>query len=638
MMQYFWIMLGLLTAIPALAADPPKPGAKANRLAGEVSPYLLQHAYNPVDWHPWGPEAFALAKKENKLVFLSIGYSACHWCHVMERESFSNTAIAEIMNKNFICIKVDREERPDVDEIYMTALQALNESGGWPLSMFLTNSAKPIFGGTYWPPEDKMVDGEKVIGFKSVLTRVMELDTKDRAGLEKQADYVAKLTTTALEKNIKTLPLTELKPDLVLGVSEAFEIDPVHGGLGSKLRQFVGTKFPKSPAMLYLVRQLAKPNQQSLTKGVQLTLRKMADGGIYDQIGGGFHRYSTERTWTVPHFEKMLYDNAQLMEVYSVYRGITGNQEFDGTIRQTADFLAREMTSPEGGFYSALDADSEGHEGRFYVWTAKQLTEVLGAENLATRSHFGFTEKPNFEGEYYIPCVKKPLDAKFAAEVEAAKAKLFAARAKRERPFLDKKILTAWNGQMIAGYAEAGRVLKEPKYIEAAAKAAEFLLKNMRTKEGRLLRIYAAKPNEKPSARGTAFLDDYAYLIHGLLNLYDATQAPQWLHASQQLADVMLKHYYDADKGGFYLTANDGEQLFARGQDHYDGAQPSANAMAMRCCVRLAIITKDAKFVLAAEKTLKRFAPILQEHPTSAPMTADALELWLASREVPKSP
>ncbi|HSQ57154.1 MAG TPA: DUF255 domain-containing protein, partial [Gemmata sp.] len=343
----------------SVADDPkPKDGRPAktsqNRLAKSSSPYLLQHANNPVDWYPWGAEAFERAKREKKLIFLSIGYSSCHWCHVMERESFSNAAIAKLMNDNFVCIKVDREERPDIDDIYMTALSVTDVQGGWPLTMILTPDGKPIFGGTYFPPEDKKVGENTIPGLKSILARVIELDKKERPELEKQADHIAKLTNEVLERNSRVLALVKLDRDLVKGVAEGFEIDPEHGGTGSKARMFKGTKFPRPPVWQFLLSQ-TKPNEP-IAKGVTLTLRKMAEGGIYDHIGGGFHRYSTERTWTVPHFEKMLYDNAQLVELYSDAFARNPDPLYNRVVAETLAFVHREMTSPEGAFYSALDA------------------------------------------------------------------------------------------------------------------------------------------------------------------------------------------------------------------------------------------------------------------------------------------
>ena len=623
-----------LLATPAAAADPPK--GKPNKLAGEVSPYLLQHAHNPVDWHPWGPEAFAKAKKENKLVFLSIGYSSCHWCHVMERESFSNAAVAEQMNTHFVCIKVDREERPDVDEVYMTALQALGESGGWPLSMFLTPDAKPIFGGTYWPPEDRMIEGETVPGFKTVLKRVTELVGKDRDGLFKQADKVAEMTVESLERMARSVPLAKLDRDLVADAVAVYDIDPEHGGFGSRARGYRGTKFPRVPALTLLLREGQSKQFEQTGKLVRLTLDKMAAGGIYDHLGGGFHRYSTERTWTVPHFEKMLYDNAQLVELYAEAHRLSLNPADARVIRETLAFVEREMTSPDGGFYSALDADSNGKEGEFYVWTTKEIDEVLGTGDDAKLFKLAYgIDQVNFEGKYHILRLPKPLaelakdrkltENELLAELAAPKAKLFAVRAKRERPFLDTKVLTGWNGQMIAAYAKAGEVLKEPKYTQAAEKTATFVMSKMRGADGRLTRMYAAKPGEKPAARGTAFLEDYAFLLHGLLNLHDATGTAKWLDEAKAVADQMLKWHGDADRGGFYMTANDGEKLFARGKDYYDGAQPSGNGTAARELVRLWRKTKDEKYKAAAEKTVKVFANVLKANPQAAPLTADAL-------------
>jgi uncharacterized protein YyaL (SSP411 family) len=627
-------LLALALAGTARPDDPPKPAAKgeANRLAGEVSPYLLQHAHNPVDWRPWGPEAFAAAKKESKLVFLSIGYSACHWCHVMERESFSDAAVAKLLNDNFDCVKVDREERPDVDEVYMTALQSLGETGGWPLSMFLTADGKPIFGGTYWPPADRKFADGVAPGFTTVLKRVIELNKSDHAGLVKQSEYVAKLVTDAMAKSAAAKPAEKLDASLVTECANAFEFDPEFGGFGVKLRGFRGTKFPKAPALLFLVRQAAKPGREELAKSVKLTLQRMAEGGIRDQVGGGFHRYSTERTWTVPHFEKMLYDNAQLLEVYALHRQLTGDTVFDDVIRSTATFVEREMTSPDGAFYSALDADSEGKEGAFSVWTTAELDMALGPlpAHADFRDYYSLTGVPNFEEKFFIPRVNLASKVTPTPEFAELRQKLFDVRAKRERPFLDTKILTGWNGQMIAGLAQAGTALKEPKYIAAAEKCADFLLTTMHTPDGRLRRVYAAKPGGKPEARGTAFLDDYAYLMHGLLNLYDATKNQRWLKASKSLADEVLKHFGDPAAGGFYLTPADGEPLFARGKDHYDGAQPSANVTATHALVRLAKLTGDPTYRDAAGRSLKALAVPLAELPTSAPVTADAIDLWLA--------
>src|SRR5262245_18281744 len=385
---------------------------------------MFQHAYNPVDWYPWGPEAFDRAKKEKKLIFLSIGYSACHWCHVMERESFSNADIAKILNDNFVCIKVDREERPDIDDIYMTALNVTGEQGGWPLNMFLTPEGKPIFGSTYFPPEDKKVGDGTILGFKTVLKKVIEFD-KDRADLEKQADHVAKATVDALDANSRAIALVPLKRDIIADAIEAFDIDPEHGGTGSKGRMYRGTKFPRPPVWGFLLSQSQKPNNDALKKKVSLTLGKMLEGGIYDQLGGGFHRYSTERTWTVPHSEKMLYDNAQLVEIYATAFRATKKPLYRRVVDGTLAFVAREMTSPDGAFYWDLDGDSDGEEGRFYVWTDKDLDEILTDNSDAelVKAVFGAAGAPNFEAKYHIFTLPRPL-AELAKERKLTESQL----------------------------------------------------------------------------------------------------------------------------------------------------------------------------------------------------------------------
>jgi len=623
-----------------------KEKGKPNKLAKSSSPYLLQHAHNPVEWYPWGPEAFERAKKENKLIFLSIGYSACHWCHVMERESFSNLEIAKLLNTHFVCIKVDREERPDVDDIYMTALSVTGEQGGWPLSMFLTPEGKPIFGATYFPPEDKKVGDDTVPGFKTILAKVVEFD-KDRADLVKQADRIAERTVEALEANGRVAVLVPLKRELVSAALDAFDIDPEHGGTGNKGRSFRGTKFPRPPVWGFLLSQAQKPGNDELKKKVALTLAKMLEGGIYDHLGGGFHRYSTERTWTVPHFEKMLYDNAQLVELYAEAYAADPRPEYKRAVAETLDFISREMTSPENGFYSALDADSNEKEGEFYVWTAAEIKAVLGNDADATlfKAVYSVTA-PNFEDKYHILRLPKALaavakeqkltEAELLTKLESLKKKLFDVRAKRERPFLDTKIIAAWNGQMIAGYAKAGLVFNEKAYAAAAASAADFVLAKMRDKDGRLLRIYAAAPGEKPAAKGTAFLDDYAYVIHGLLNLHDATRDPKWLDAAKQLTDAAVKWYGDGVRGGFYFTATDSEKLFARAKDSYDGVQPSGNSQMARNLLRLGLATKDDAYRDRGIRTIKAFALALQSSPTGMPTMLRALDELLDAAGTPE--
>ncbi len=641
-------VLAILTllACAALPADEPpkaKPAEKkANRLAQESSAYLLQHAHNPVDWYPWGAEAFAKAKKEGKLVFLSIGYSSCHWCHVMERETFENEAIAKVLNDNFVCIKVDREERPDVDDVYMTSLQVTRVGGGWPMSLFLTPEGKPIFGGTYFPPDDKKVGEDTIPGFNSILKTVMGLHKDKKKELYEQADHVAELTNDALDRNLRAVALAPLDAELLKEATEAYEIDPEYGGLGSKARGYKGTKFPRVAALQYIQQQAAKKGNEALAKNLTLTLDKMAAGGIYDHLGGGFHRYSTERTWTVPHFEKMLYDNAQLVELYAEAYRLKPNEVYRRVIAETLAFVAREMTAPEGWFYAALDADSEGKEGEFTVWTMKELDAILGAGDDAKLFRQAYSlETPNFEGKQFIPRLAKPLaevaldrkitEAELRKSFEPLKKKLFDARAKRPRPFLDTKLITAWNAQIIGAYAKAGEVLKEPTYTQAAVKAAEFLLKNLRDKEGRWLRIYAAKAGEKPVARVPAFLDDHAFLIQGLLNLHASTGDKKWLDEAKAVAATQTKWFGDETRGGFFSTAHDSEKLFARGKDSYDGAQPSGNGIAARNLLRLAALTGDKSYRAQAEKVVKLYAAMLKTNPTSVPMMAEALDTILAT-------
>ncbi len=613
-----------------------KEKGKPNKLAKESSPYLLQHAYNPVEWYPWGPEAFEKAKKEKKLIFLSIGYSACHWCHVMERESFSNAAIAKLLNANFVCIKVDREERPDVDDIYMTALQTTGEQGGWPLSMFLTPEGKPIFGATYFPPEDRKIGDDTIPGFKTVLGKVIEFD-KDRADLEKQADRIAKMTIEALELNSKAIALVPIKRELVTDGVDAFDIDPEHGGTGNKSRGYRGTKFPRPPVWNFLLVQSKKPGNERLKKLTDNTLAKMLEGGIYDHLGGGFHRYSTERTWTVPHFEKMLYDNGQLVELYSEAYALDPRPEYKRTVAETLEFIKREMTSPEKGFYSAIDADSNEKEGEFYVWTSDEIKKVLGndADTTLFKAVYSVTA-PNFEDKFHILRLPKAFaeiakeqkltEAALLAKLEPLKKKLFDVRAKRERPFLDTKIIVAWNGQMIAGYAKAGAVFKDKAYTQAAADAADFVLTKMRDKDGRLYRIFAAAPGEKASAKGIAFIDDYSYFVHGLLNLHEATGEKKWVEAAKQLTDLTVKHHGDPVGGGFYFTASDSEKLFARSKDSYDGVQPSGNSQMARNLFRLGTKLKDDTYRDRAIRTVKAFSLALRTGPTGMPLMLRTLD------------
>lgn len=643
------LLLLLLTPLQ-LPADPGKKEEKprwTNRLSKERSPYLLQHAHNPVDWFPWGAEAFAKAKKEGKLVFLSIGYSSCHWCHVMERESFANESVAKILNDEFVCIKVDREERPDIDTVYMTALHTLGQRGGWPLSMFLTAEGKPIIGGTYWPPEDRMAEGETHLGFKSVLKTVRNWQKEKPEELTKQADTLAVATRKALSTAARENVLVGLDRELVQATVEDLrsEFDAQHGGFGNPQRAFRGTKFPTPPYLSFLLTEAERTRSADVLKMLTVTLDQMAQGGIYDQLGGGFHRYSTERTWTVPHFEKMLYDNAQLVEVYARAYALTRRPLYRKAIVETLAFVERELTAPQGVFYSALDADSEGEEGRCYVWTTGEVEALLpkGNENRAVRKWYGIDGAPNFEEKYHILTTRTPLaevaketqtdEVALATRIEAARKSLMQTRSQRPRPFLDTKVLTGWNGEMIAGYATAGKLLDEQKYVATASRAAEFLLKNLRQADGRLARTWTAGKDQAGEARIAGMLDDYAYLIHGLLCLHDATGSTRWLTAARELTDIMIRDFADKEAGGFYLTAHDHEQLFARAKDQYDGAQPSGNSMAARNLVVLAKKTREPRYRTLAEQTIRTFTGTIKNNPSSLTTMAEALALHLEEQQ-----
>jgi uncharacterized protein YyaL (SSP411 family) len=567
----------------------------------------------------------------------------------MERESFENEEIAKILNRDFVCIKVDREERPDIDNVYMTALQAIppRQQGGWPLSMFLTADGKPVIGGTYWPPDDKQIEGSKVHGFKSVLKIVQDAWTDKRKDVEDLAERNATATRTALQGLARGTAILDLNRDLVVAaVDEVKEqFDPKFGGFGSPARGFRGTKFPMPSRLTLLQSEARRTGSKELNDIVARTLDHMADGGIYDQLGGGFHRYSTERTWTVPHFEKMLYDNAQLLEVYADAYRATKKPLYRRVLEQTLAFLTREMTAPEGGFYSALDADSQGEEGRFYVWTTKEIDDVLTDKSLSGlfKQVYAVDGGANFESRYHILTLPRPLDEQakdlkmteeqLEARLAPLRETLFQARAKRPRPFLDTKVLTAWNGQMIAGLTAAGQALGDKKAIARAARAADFILKTLRTKDGRLLRTYGAAPGQKAEAHLNAYLDDYAFLVHGLLGLHDATGEKRWLDEAKTLTDVMVRYHGDKERGGFFYTSNDHEKLFARSKEQFDGAQPSSNSIAARNLVRLWEKTGDENYAKLAEKTFQALGAPLKSNPSGLTALADALARYLDAKK-----
>ena len=648
-MRFFYavlVALGLTTAIAAAEPDPAKP-QHTNRLAKETSPYLLQHAHNPVDWFPWGEEALAKAKTEGKLIFLSIGYSSCHWCHVMERETFMDKEIAALMNKHFVCIKVDREERPDIDSIYMTALHVYHQlsgqarGGGWPLSMFLTPEGDPFVGGTYFPARDG--DREGMPGFLTVLTKIQDVWASSPDRVREDAKTIAQFTKAEIEGR-RGLPLIAIDESLITPVQEALheQFDPKYGGFGygPNPKQ---PKFPEPSNLVFLLDRLRRVKNKQAEEMLLASLTSMSLGGIRDHLGGGFHRYSVDRYWMIPHFEKMLYDNGQLASVYAQAYELTGREDLARVTRELCDFVLREMTDPSGGFYAAIDADSEGEEGKFYRWEKAELEKALTAQEFELFAKlFGVDGEPNFEEKFYVPQLARPL-ADSAAEMKIAEAdlekrlapireNLLALRDKRQRPLTDTKILTADNGLMIGGLADAGRILKEPRYIAAAEKAADFVLTKLRTSDGRLQRTFSGG-----EARLNAYLNDYAYLADGLLRLHQATGEERWLIAADAITQKQIELFADDKGGGFFFTSKDHEVLLARGKDPADGASPAGNSVAASNLVTLAVALRKPEYLPRASKTILATATIMQNSPTAAPRMASVIPALLDARaKMPK--
>jgi hypothetical protein len=594
-----------------------------NRLAAESSPYLLQHANNPVDWYPWGAEAIERAKAEQKPIFLSIGYSACHWCHVMEHESFESEPIARVMNDNYVCIKVDREERPDLDQIYMNAVQLMTGRGGWPMSVFLTPDLKPFYGGTYWPPTAR----GGMPGFDQVLLAVSDAWQNRRTQAEEQAesltDHLAGMAAGPAEPK-------DLQHSLVARSAAAMlrTFDHEHGGFGG------APKFPHPMDLRLLAQSWFRNREEETLHVITHTLDKMAAGGIYDQLGGGFHRYSTDAHWLVPHFEKMLYDNALLVPCYLDAWLITGNADYARVARETCDYVLREMTDPQGGFYSTQDADSEGVEGKFFVWTPAEIEAVLGADAAAEFCHvYNVTRGGNFEHGQSIlnlphrlaDCATALLKAEGALQesLSASREKLLAHREQRIHPGLDDKVLVAWNGLMIDALAQAAGVLDEPRYLAAAQHAATFVLQHMRRKDGRLLHSW-----RHGTAKLDAYLDDYTCLANALVSLYEADFDERWITAASELIDRVLLSFVDPDRGGFFFTATDHESLIARQKDFYDNAVPSGNSMAALALVRLGKLTGRSDYLVAAEGTLRAAAGLIERAPQASGQMLLAVDLY----------
>ncbi|HEX5272215.1 MAG TPA: thioredoxin domain-containing protein, partial [Gemmataceae bacterium] len=586
-----------------------------NRLSRETSPYLRQHAHNPVDWFPWGDEALARARDLDRPVFLSIGYSACHWCHVMEHESFEDPEIGQLLNDHFVSLKVDREERPDLDQIYMAFVQRATGHGGWPMSVFLTPEGQPFFGGTYFPPDERY--GGQMPSFRRVLLSVIDWWQHRRDEVTGSARAVADELRDLLRLDPRP---GDLDPSLLRRVTGQIgrAFDPREGGFGSQ------PKFPHPTELRLLLRVAHRFGDDQARAMVRLTLDKMAMGGLYDQLGGGFHRYSTDARWLVPHFEKMLYDNALLVLAYLEAFQATGEPSYREVVEQTLAYVRREMTGPDGPFYSTQDADSEGEEGKFFVWSAAEVESVLGPEPAAEFDYvYDVTPEGNWEGhnilhrpKTYEQCARllKTDEAGLRRRLDEARARLFEVRSHRVWPGRDEKVLTAWNGLMIAAFAKAAQALDEPSYAKAAARAADFILRTMRMPDGRLYRTWSH--GSAPKLNG--YLEDYAYFLDALVSVYETTFEPRWVEAALDVARVMVEQFWDEAEGGFFYTGKDHERLIARTKDPHDNATPSGNAMAVTGLLRLAKLTGRADLREKAERTLRLFRGVMEESVMAA--------------------
>ncbi len=594
-----------------------------NRLINETSPYLLQHANNPVDWYPWGEEALERARSEDKPILLSIGYSACHWCHVMERESFENETIAGLMNDNFVSIKVDREERPDLDQVYMQAVQMLTGSGGWPMTVFLTPEGKPFYGGTYFPPEDR----QGMPGFPRLLTSIAEAYSTNRGEIDR---VTKQLTTQMSQSNQVSQGTSILTVDILHKAysSLATNFDYQNGGFGN------APKFPQPMTPEFLLRYYHHGYNPRALELVELTLEKMAYGGIYDQIGGGFHRYSTDAYWLVPHFEKMLYDNALLARLYLHTYLITGRALYRRVVEETLDYVLREMTDSSGGFYSAQDADSEGVEGKFFVWSPDEINSVMGdADGEVFAGYYGVTGAGNFEGKNILNIRQDPeefaetkgLTADQLGDIinRGSKA-LLEVREQRIHPMRDDKVLASWNGLMLRSFAEAAAALGRPDYLAVAIKNAEFLARSMKS-DGRLLRTY-----RDGQAKLLGYLEDYSFVIDGLLALYEATFDLRWLDEAVTLADSMIELFWDEGIGGFYDTGSDHETLVVRPRDVFDNAQPCGGSVASDVLLRLAVFTGNNDYSAKATVPLRSLHQAMSQSPGGTGHWLSALDFYVS--------
>ena len=594
-----------------------------NRLIQETSPYLLQHAHNPVDWFPWGDEAFEKASVEHKPIFLSIGYSSCHWCHVMEKESFENLAVAEYLNQHFVSIKVDREERPDIDRIYMDAVVGMTGSGGWPLSVFLTPDRKPFYGGTYFPP----VEAFGRPGFLSLLQNIQQVWETRKHDVLESADQI----TESISRQVSTNGADSLASNALRILTDqlAREFDSEFGGF------IRAPKFPPSSEVSLLLRQNHHNENKQLLSMAEATLRAMAQGGMYDQLGGGFHRYSTDIKWLVPHFEKMLYDNAQLAVVYYEAYQITNDRFYRQIADQTLDYVLRDLTDSNGGFHSSEDADSEGEEGIFYVWTPNEITEILNPETSElVQEYYGVTEQGNFENGTSILHIPVPLE-QFAknkalseshinATMNQARYELLAIRAGRIRPGKDDKIIASWNGLMIRAFCKGYQITGNRNYLYAAVGSADFILSSMRNKQGELFRIYRAGEAKVPG-----FIDDYAFVIAGLIDLYESTFDWKWLEAADDLTHSMMELFWDNENAGFYFHSGKDQSVINRTKEYHDKALPSGNAVAVQDLLRLAVLLNRDEYRQNAHRTLLALSMQCSQSPRGYEETVVGLEFLL---------
>jgi uncharacterized protein YyaL (SSP411 family) len=595
-----------------------------NRLINETSPYLLQHAHNPVDWYAWGEEALERSRSEDKPILLSIGYSACHWCHVMERESFENEDTARLMNENFVNIKVDREERPDLDQIYMNAVQMMTRHGGWPLTVFLTPDLVPFYGGTYFPPEDRY----QMPGFPRILAAVAETyRTRPEEVKQSAWDILSELRRMGVAQESRESISPALLDSAFNALSRSY--DPVNGGFGG------APKFPSSMNLEFLLRTYKRTGDRRALEMVTHTCSKMAGGGMYDHLGGGFHRYSTDARWLVPHFEKMLYDNALLSRLYLHAYQATGEESFRRVVEETLDYVAREMRDESGAFYSTQDADSEGIEGKFFVWDKAEIENLLGADDARLFcAYYGVTEGGNFEEKNILNVERTAEEVaresgvsveRLNEAVERGRRNLFAEREKRIKPGRDEKVISGWNGLMIESFAEAAAVLRRDDYREIAESGARFVVERMMS-DGILFHVH-----KDGRAKHAGFLDDYAYVVSAFVTLFETTGTVRWMEEAIELADKMIDEFWDGEQGGFFYNGKSGEKLIVRSKDYFDNATPSGNSVAAEALLRLSILTGKDDYRRKAVNVLRLVRDAVERYPSAFGYALGAIDFYLST-------